>query len=125
MATSFLGLRILPSYDTLASVSTLIYSDRLQRVLERLRQSFDVVLVDAPPILFPADARVIAEHCHGVVLVIRAGHCEREGVRAAVKCLHDDGIPIVGTVLNGWVPSGPKSGMRYYNYYYSDKGSPA
>lgn len=121
--TSFPGLSILPTQDTSPNVSTLIYSERLPQILERMRREFDVVLVDVPPILFPADARVIAEYCHGVVLVIRAGHCEREGIRAAVKCLHEDGTPILGTVLNGWVPFGPKSGMRYYNYYYSQKES--
>jgi len=119
--TAFPGLRILPAHDAAPSVATLIYSERLPRVLERLSHEFDVVLVDVPPILFPADARVIAEYSHGVVLVIRAGHCVREGVSAAVKCLHEDGVPILGTVLNGWVPSGPKSGMRYYNYYYSQQ----
>jgi polysaccharide biosynthesis transport protein len=119
--TSFPGLRILPAHDTPPNVATLIYSERLPRVFERLSREFDVVLVDVPPILFPADARVIAEYCHGVVLVIRAGHCARDGISAAVKCLHEDGVPILGTVLNGWVPSGPKSGMRYYNYYYNQE----
>jgi capsular exopolysaccharide synthesis family protein len=119
--TSFPGLRILPAHDTPPNVATLIYSERLPRVFDRLSREFDVVLVDVPPILFPADARVIAEYCHGVVLVIRAGHCAREGISAAVKCLHEDGVPILGTVLNGWVPSGPKSGMRYYNYYYNQE----
>jgi capsular exopolysaccharide synthesis family protein len=119
--TAFAGLSILPAHDGAPNVATLIYSDRLPRVFERLSREFDVVLVDVPPILFPADARVIAEYCHGVVLVIRASHCAREGISAAVKCLHEDGIPILGTVLNGWVPSGPKSGMRYYNYYYNQE----
>ncbi|MBV8071794.1 MAG: polysaccharide biosynthesis tyrosine autokinase [Acidobacteriaceae bacterium] len=121
LQTSFASLRILPTYESSRKIATMLYSDRLPRVLEKLRSFFDVVLVDVPPILFPADARVIAEYTHGAVLVVRAGHCERDGLRAAVKCLYEDGVPILGTVLNGWVPSGAKSGMRYYNYYYSDQ----
>jgi capsular exopolysaccharide synthesis family protein len=121
--TSLPGLYILPCQNAGPKIPTMIYSDRLPQVIERLRNEFDLVIVDAPPILFPADARVIAQLTDGVVLVIRAGYAEKESIRAAVNCLHQDGVPILGTVLNDWVPQGPKSGMRYYNYYYSQKSS--
>jgi receptor protein-tyrosine kinase len=107
----------LPSKPGKAQVPNLVYSDRLAQIIERFRHEFDLVLVDVPPVLFPADARIIGQLADGVILVVRADHSERESIRAAVNCLHQDGTPILGTVLNNWDPSGTRSGMRYYNYY--------
>ena len=117
VASSHPGLYVLPCAGASGNIPTLIYSERLPVLLERFRGEFDLVIVDVPPILFPADARVIAQFVDGVVLVIRAGQSERENIRAAANCLHEDGISILGTVLNDWVPSGSKSGMHYYSYY--------
>jgi polysaccharide biosynthesis transport protein len=111
------GLYVLPCGGAGSNLPTLIYSDRLPQLLERLRHEFDLIIVDVPPILFPADARVVSQLVDGVVLVIRAGHSERESIRAAVHCLHEDGVPILGTVLNDWVPSGTRSKTHYYSYY--------
>jgi Mrp family chromosome partitioning ATPase len=76
-----------------------------------------LVLIDVPPILFPADARVVAQLVDAAVLIIRSAYAEKENIRAAVNVLHEDGVPILGTVLNGWNSSGARSGSGYYNYY--------
>jgi capsular exopolysaccharide synthesis family protein len=115
--SNFPGLYVLPCTGPSTHIPTLIYSKRLPRLLARLRREFDLVLVDVPPILFPADARVVAQLADAAVLIIRSGYSEKENVRAAVNVLHEDGIPILGTVLNDWIPSGPKSGLSYYKYY--------
>jgi succinoglycan biosynthesis transport protein ExoP len=117
VTTDLAGLHLLPSKAGHGHVPNLVYSERLARIVERFRHEFDLVLLDVPPILFPADARIIGHLADGVVLVVRADHSDRESIRAAVNCLHQDGTPILGTVLNNWDPSGSRSGMRYYNYY--------
>lgn len=117
VASDLAGLHLTPSKGGRARVPNLVYSDRLKRIIERLRQEFDIVLIDVPPVLFPADARIVGHLADGVILVVRADHSERESIRAAVNCLHQDGTPILGTVLNNWDPAGARSGMRYYNYY--------
>lgn len=115
--STFPGLHVVPCTGPSVHIPTLIYSRRLPHLLARLRKEFDLVLVDVPPILFPADARVVAQLADAAVLIIRSGQSEKENVRAAVNVLHEDGIPILGTVLNDWTPSGPKSGLSYYRYY--------
>lgn len=117
VATDLPGLYVLPCRPGGSNVPNLVYSERLVEIIDRLRHEFDLVLIDVPPILFPADARIIAQLTDGVILVVRAGHSEKESIRAAVNCLHQDGAPILGTVLNSWDPAGGRSGMRYYNYY--------
>lgn len=117
VATDLSGLHVLPSKAGNAQIPNLVYSDRLVQLIDRFRHEFDLVLLDVPPILFPADARIIGQLADGVILVVRADHSEKESIRAAVNCLHQDGTPILGTVLNNWDPAGARSGMRYYNYY--------
>ncbi len=117
--TGFPGLYILPSETTGVENPALVYSPRLPELLERLRHEFDLVLVDAPPILYPADTRVISQMVDGAVVVIRARSTEKQVIRTAISALYEDGVPIVGTILNDWVPTAQSSGMNYYSSYYS------
>jgi capsular exopolysaccharide synthesis family protein len=119
--STFAGLHVLPCTGSSARIPTLIYSKRLPKILSRLRREFDLVLVDVPPILFPADARVVAQLADAAVLIIRSGYAEKENIRAAVNILHEDGIPILGTVLNDWTPSGSTTALSYYKYYSKQK----
>ncbi|MGC2659296.1 MAG: polysaccharide biosynthesis tyrosine autokinase [Bryobacteraceae bacterium] len=115
--SNFPGLDVLPSTGSSTRIPTLIYSKRLPRILARLRREYDLVLIDVPPILFPADARVVAQLADAAVLIIRSGYTAKENVRSAVNILHEDGIPILGTVLNDWTPSGSANALSYYRYY--------
>src|SRR6266849_7089835 len=58
--------------------SNLFYSPRMSRLLARLRKEFDMVLIDAPPMIHLADARVLGRLADGVILVIRAGQTTTE-----------------------------------------------
>ena len=84
-------------------------------MVERFRSQFDVVLIDTPPLLNLADARVFGRISDGVILVIRAGHVPWESAKAAEQRLRDDGITVLGTVLNGWDPARSAYGAYPYN----------
>lgn len=116
--TNFAGLKIVPSVSARTDLTRLIHSNRLPELIARLKREFEFVILDAPPILFSADARVVSEYVDGVVLVVRSGKSDREAIRAAVTCLQDDRIPLLGTVLTDWTPSGSRSAY-YYSYYAS------
>ena len=96
------------------NVSDLIYSPRVGTLIQRLRSEFDFVLVDVPPILQLADARVIARYVDGAALVIRAGHTDRRSAAAACQCLIDDRVPVFGTILNQWDPGSSQTSSYYY-----------
>jgi capsular exopolysaccharide synthesis family protein len=115
--TSINGLWILPAGCARANVAGLIYSSKLPAVVNRLRQEFDIVLIDVPPILYPTDARMIGQFVDGVALVIRAGKTEKSSVLTAYQCLLDDGIPLYGTILNSWDLRG--ASRSKYPYYYT------
>ncbi len=114
--TSIPNLRLLPSGPGTASIAKLLYSSALDRLLIKLREEYDMILIDTPPMLTIPDARVIARKSDGVVLVLRAGQTTKAVARAAVERLMDDNVQVLGTVLNDWDPK--HSRRSYYNSFY-------
>ena len=103
--TAISDLYLLSGGASTDDIPGLLHSGRMPKLLTRFREEFDYVLVDAPPCLEFGDARSMARHTDGLVLVVRAGHTERKMAQAAVQRLQSDGIRVTGVVLNGWEPS--------------------
>jgi uncharacterized protein involved in exopolysaccharide biosynthesis/Mrp family chromosome partitioning ATPase len=68
-------------------------------VLEELRKRYDVIVIDAAPLLATADARALATHADEVVLAVRWLKTPRRAVRATLKALAGLGITPAGAVL--------------------------
>jgi Mrp family chromosome partitioning ATPase len=66
--------------------------------LEAARGSFDVTLLDLPPLMPVADAVTLQDHLDGLLLVVRSRHCPTETLRAAVSRLREG--TLLGAVLN-------------------------
>src|SRR5712691_9391805 len=64
------------------------------------RESFDVVIIDAPPILGLADAPLLASIAAGTLMVLGAGETRRGVVKASLKRLHFARARVIGVVLN-------------------------
>lgn len=114
--TSVPGLFVIPSGKPIGSLSKLLSSPRFPALLKGVRDQFDFILCDAPPILPMADSRLIAQMTDGVVLVVRAGITDKVSLQSVHLCLAEDGVPIIGTVLNCWEPD--TSELRSYYAYY-------
>jgi capsular exopolysaccharide synthesis family protein len=115
--TPVAGLFMLTSGNSRAHASTLLHTQRLPEMIRLARDSFDMVIIDTPPMINIADSRVIARFADALVLVVRSGVTTRDAALMAKARFADDGIPILGTILNFWNPSTP--GYHYYKYYYS------
>jgi Mrp family chromosome partitioning ATPase len=75
-------------------------------------------LIDSPPALPLTDARLIAQHADGVILVVRAGSTTVDQSVTVQQLFHQDGSHIFGTILNHWDarsedPSFMTSYMKY------------
>lgn len=103
--TSVPRLYLLPGGTSADNVFALLLSGRMARLVPRFRQAFDYVLIDAPPCLEFADARILGRIAQKVILVVRAGYTGRQTAQAAVQRLSLDRIPIMGVIFNGWDPS--------------------
>jgi polysaccharide biosynthesis transport protein len=93
-------LSLLPSGASVENTFGLLWSGRLARLLPRFRAHFDCVLIDAPPCLEFADARIMARCADQLLLVLRANSTDRRTAQAAVRRLSLDGIPMLGVILN-------------------------
>jgi polysaccharide biosynthesis transport protein len=98
-------LSLLPSGTTADNIFSLLWSGRMARLLPRFRQEFHYVLMDAPPCLEFADARIMGRYAENLLLVIRADYTQRKTAQAAVQRLLLDGIPVMGVIFNFWDPS--------------------
>lgn len=97
--TSVGGLQLLASGPLPPRPSDLLGSKRMGRIIERLLESADILLFDAPPIMAVTDAVVLATKVDGVLLVVSAGETKREHAQRAIERLSRVNANIVGAVL--------------------------
>ena len=104
LKTAIPNLSLLPTKAASEGLCTKFHSSRMQVLLERLRTDYDTVIIDSPPMLRMADARVLGWLGDGILLVLRARKTTKEQAAAAYDCLLQDGIHVFGTILNDWNP---------------------
>jgi len=109
-------LTILPAGTTPPDPSHLLGSNNMAALLQELSNRFDVVIIDAPPLLPVTDAAVLAQATDGALFVSRYGHTRRELVTKALEDLQIVNARLIGTVLT-FVPA---KGHHYgYGYGYT------
>jgi succinoglycan biosynthesis transport protein ExoP len=126
--TEIPGLDIIASGPSTHAAANLLYSPNLAELVARLKKRYDMVLIDTPPMLHMTDARVIGRLADAVVLVARAEQTTRDAIVAASQRLSEDGIRVLGTILNDWDPNRSLAGpYGYYKtgYYYAEKSGSA
>ncbi len=111
------GLSVIPAGTLPPNPLEFLGGERMRDLLATLRERFDVVLIDTPPVLVTADAALMGVQADGVVLVVRAGKSERVAARHAVEQIGHLGGRMLGAVLNDPDARTPRYG-RYGNYYY-------
>lgn len=115
------GLFILPNRPTDNHVASALYSPKLRTIFKKLREAYDMILVDAPPFLHLADARIVAPLTDGAVLVLRSGATSREHAMEAYRLMREDGLFLLGTILTAWEASNAYLKRHYYYYDYANE----
>lgn len=111
------GLWLMPCGPRPSTPAELLTSPRFQQVLEQLRDRFDLVLVDTPPLLAVSDPSVVAPRVDGVILTIRVVKNGRPAAERAKELLTSLGARVLGVVVNGF--AGASTPYGYYSYYQS------
>jgi succinoglycan biosynthesis transport protein ExoP len=114
--TGFPGLSILPNRVTHNNVSKALYSPRLRAILETLMGRYDMVIVDAPPILSVADTRIVASLTDALILVLRSGVTQRDAAMESYQLIQEDGLTLLGTVLTDYDLTSDRRRQYYYDY---------
>lgn len=118
------GLFVLTSGQVPPNPSELLGSEAMKLLITRLENTFDAVIIDAPPLLPVTDAAVLAQHVGGVVVVVgsqRLRHADLEKSLGALAMVDAD---LLGIVLNRLPTKGPDAyAYSYYSYAHAE-GSP-
>jgi Mrp family chromosome partitioning ATPase len=93
----------------------------MQWALTLLRDRFDFIVVDTPPVLAVTDAAVLAREADGVILVVKGQDTEAEAVRRARDGLVLAGASVLGILMNN---VGLEWGDSYFNDAYYAYGTP-
>lgn len=113
-------LTILPSGPLTANPAEVLGSQPMTELVGQLRESFDMVIFDSPPVLAVADALVLSHHADGVLLVVASGRSTKGQVRRALSLLERSHAHMVGFVLN----RAAHSGLRSFRYPSSKLNAP-
>ena len=115
------GFHLLPAGTPRVDPSRLLQGDRLGKLLAQARESFDMIIVDAPPVLPVPDALTIGRWTDGAVLAVRYDTSRFPLVERANRRLAHVGVPVIGAVVNG-VRSMEAGYGGYYAYGYGYGG---
>ena len=113
---------VLPSGQIPPNPSELLGSARMAGLLRELRDRYDFVLLDTPPLLPVTDAADIAAEADGALLVCRYRKTKAHQVAAAVRALQAVSAPVLGTIFS-MVPRTGSHAYAQYNAYYRTKQS--
>ncbi|WP_374457520.1 polysaccharide biosynthesis tyrosine autokinase [Nocardioides sp.] len=94
------GLHVLASGTVPPNPAELLQSQAMAGILAELRAAYDVIVIDAPPLLPVTDAALIASQVDGAVLVVRHGRTTREQLAGARERLAAVGANTLGAVFN-------------------------
>jgi len=114
------NLEVITSGPKPPNPSELLGSRKMKEFLDLVRENYDMVIIDTPPVLPVTDAAVLCQYVDGVVLVAGYGLATFDAVMQARASLEKVNARILGVVLNG-VPTDRRGGYYYYYYYYYDE----
>lgn len=109
------GLRLMPGADKESRLVEILSSEAMSRLVDRLREEADVVILDTPPSAVLVDAMMLVRHVDGIAYVVMRDYARRRFIFDGVEELSAGGAPILGCILNGGHTHSGKYG--YYGYY--------
>lgn len=113
--TTVPGVKVLTGGPIPPNPAELVGSQRMKRLIEKVSEQFDVVLIDTPPIIAVTDAAIIAQEVDGVILVLASGEVNKDYAQRAKEQLDKVEAKILGAVIN---KADMKTSEYYYYYYY-------
>jgi capsular exopolysaccharide synthesis family protein len=94
------GIHILSSGTVPPNPLELLSSRRFQDVMSKLKESFDIIVVDSAPLQLVSDAQILSQYASSVVYVVKADSTPYQVAQNGIKKLRRVGAPILGVVLN-------------------------
>ncbi len=96
-ATEFLD--VLPAGEKVPFPVEFLMSKHLEKTIESLREKYDKIIIDCPPMTAVTDASIISKYSDGTIIVIASRKTNEDVVEGVVKDLKTNGANIIGSVL--------------------------
>jgi capsular exopolysaccharide synthesis family protein len=106
--------KLLPAGHTPPNPLELLLSPKFSASLSKLRELFDIIVLDTPPVQLVSDSMIVARHATGVIYVVKADDTPIPLARLGLKKMRLTGTPIIGVALN---QLDFKKADRYYGEY--------
>ncbi len=113
------NLYVMPAGEAVMNPLELLNLPAVKQMLQDLPTFFDWVILDTPPLLFAADANLLATMCHGAILVVRIGTTTIDAITRAMQSLCENNV--LGIVVNGARRGELYSKYTYYHSYYTPR----
>jgi tyrosine-protein kinase Etk/Wzc len=126
-ATDVPNLFVLPCGIIPPNPSELLGSAKMNQLIQTLKEEFDFIIFDTPPVVAVTDALLLGTQTDAMILIARADVSKADGVLRAVDAVERSNIRFLGVVLNNFnVANAYGAYYRYYQYYhyYSNEGPP-
>lgn len=107
------NLVVLTSGKIPPNPAEMLASKAMEAFLKEMREHFDYIILDVPPLQAVTDAQVLSTKADGVLLVVKAGNTKKEDVANSVNSIKKVKGKVIGVVLNGV----DNSKNKYYYYY--------
>lgn len=118
-STNFQGVDIIFAGPTAPNPSELLAQEKFASLIHGMREKYDYVLADTPPVGSLTDAAVVARQCDGAIMVIESDLVSRRIATKAKEQLEMSGCHILGAVLNK-VDMKKNKYYSKYSYYYGE-----
>ncbi|PNR96991.1 polysaccharide biosynthesis tyrosine autokinase [Petrotoga sp. 9PWA.NaAc.5.4] len=113
-------LDILPVGVIPPNPTAVLTSNEFKIMLEKLKEQYEKIIIDLPPVLVSSDSVIASRYSDGIVLITRINGTIKTGLRNAYDNINVSGVKLLGTVINDL--NVQSSNYYYYYYYYSEDG---
>ncbi|WP_448821743.1 CpsD/CapB family tyrosine-protein kinase [Cetobacterium sp.] len=114
------NLDILPTRNVAHNVTELFLGDKMKTLLDKLKNEYNTVVLDTPPLIIASDAAILSKYCDGVVYVVAYDQVAKRELEFGKTMLNNAKANIYGVVVN----KVDKNGLSYGNYgYYNNNYS--
>lgn len=97
-----LRITVLPSGPAVKNPAEIACSQKLGELIDTLRDRFDYIVIDSPPLLNCSDAAAVARFSDAAALVVRQGRTQLDAAARAKTCLESAGTDVIGCIYNAF-----------------------
>jgi len=115
------GFDVINAGETVPFPHVILRSEKFKALIDKLRQEYEYVIIDCPPVLLVTDSLIIGEICDASIFVINQRNTKKSTTKEAVRIMKESKLTIAGIILSNTSKKVRRYG-KYYSYRYKYGG---